>query len=230
MRCRADCEFPLCRVQFFDAQIGSIAGRHDRLHLTTNGGETWTEQLQAALSEDVLQDIQFFDRREGYAVGSSGLVLHTQDSGKTWKRETPVPLNCSWSDVHFVDPSCAWAVETHGRVGRYFDPALDPTRVSERETQEAAGLFGEPLQMRNPVRGAATLIYSLPHPAAVHLEIYDLLGRRVRALESGIKGAGTYSILWNLEDDLAHRVPAGTYLCCLRLDGRPFVKKLTVIK
>ncbi|MDZ7371969.1 MAG: T9SS type A sorting domain-containing protein [candidate division KSB1 bacterium] len=84
--------------------------------------------------------------------------------------------------------------------------------------------------MHNPVNGSATLIYSLPHPAAVQLEIYDLLGRRVRILEFGVKGAGTYSVLWNLEDDPAHRVPAGTYICCLRLDGRPFIKKLKVIK
>jgi flagellar hook assembly protein FlgD len=55
------------------------------------------------------------------------------------------------------------------------------------------------------------LHYSLPYDGEVELAIYDLLGRRVRTLESGFKTAGEYVMKWNGVDEKGRSVASGVY-------------------
>ena len=67
----------------------------------------------------------------------------------------------------------------------------------------------------NPFRTSTSASFTLRRPAYVELEVYDLLGRRVDALERGPLPTGTYRRTWN-----AGGSPAGTYFLRLTVDGR----------
>ena len=69
----------------------------------------------------------------------------------------------------------------------------------------------------NPVQfGGARLVFSLPWEAPVSLVLYDMVGRRVRLLDSGTHLAGSHAVVWDGKDAGGHSVAPGAYLVQLR--------------
>jgi hypothetical protein len=66
----------------------------------------------------------------------------------------------------------------------------------------------------NPFHDATSIEFSIPHAENVHLEIYDVLGRRVATLVDGRMGPGLHRTTWN-----ATGVPAGIYYYRLIVEG-----------
>ena len=85
--------------------------------------------------------------------------------------------------------------------------------------EDAPGVAGYALTASypNPFARSTTLSFSLPTHDAVTLTLYDVLGRRIRALAEGFYAAGTHTV--RVE---AGALPAGLYVYTLRT-GRGFV-------
>jgi hypothetical protein len=64
----------------------------------------------------------------------------------------------------------------------------------------------------NPFNPSTTLSYRLPQDAVVSVQIYDLIGRKVRSLVDESKSAGYYRIVWNGRDEAGSQVASGVYL------------------
>jgi hypothetical protein len=69
----------------------------------------------------------------------------------------------------------------------------------------------------NPSHGTVTLTFGLPTSAEATLEVFDVLGRRVRRWEWPLLAAGTHSVDWNGTTDSGHTLPVGVFLCRLRV-------------
>jgi hypothetical protein len=82
----------------------------------------------------------------------------------------------------------------------------------------------------NPATELATLRFTLPRAARVRLAIYDIAGRRVRDLVSGVTPAGDHATTWDLRDDAGRPVGAGLYFARLETEGRTFTEKLTALR
>jgi fibronectin-binding autotransporter adhesin len=83
----------------------------------------------------------------------------------------------------------------------------------------------------NPFNPSTTIRFGLPKEAPVTLEIYNLLGMRVRTLMSGQKmSAAFYNITWNGRDDAGYTVPSGIYIYRIVADQFVMSKKMTLIK
>lgn len=67
----------------------------------------------------------------------------------------------------------------------------------------------------NPFHGATVLNWSAPHPGPLHLEIFDLAGRRVRDLGQSVPVSGGRAT-WDGRDDHGDALPAGVYLARAR--------------
>lgn len=78
----------------------------------------------------------------------------------------------------------------------------------------------------NPARGAASMTFGLPQRADVKLELFDVQGRRVKTLASGVHEAGWHAIRWNGEGEGGGRIGAGIYFVRFRADGREFGERL----
>ncbi len=77
----------------------------------------------------------------------------------------------------------------------------------------------------NPFNPSTTLRFELARAGSVKLEIFDLAGRRVRALLSGDLAAGPHEARWDGVDDGGRAVASGGYLGRLRsADGETLVK------
>lgn len=79
----------------------------------------------------------------------------------------------------------------------------------------------------NPFNPATTLRFTLTREASVALEIFDLSGRRLRSLASGLHPAGPHALVWDGRDAQDRALPSGVYL--VRLRGEDFVDSQRVV-
>jgi hypothetical protein len=87
----------------------------------------------------------------------------------------------------------------------------------------------------NPLRASAfsfsTVIrYDLPHAAFVSLEIYNMLGQKVRTLVSVLKLMGSHHVLWDGKDDAGNALPSGVYFCRFNAGIFKQVRKVVLIR
>ena len=82
----------------------------------------------------------------------------------------------------------------------------------------------------NPFRGQTQIEYSVPRQSDVQLSVYDVGGRVVRTLESGVREAGRYRSDWDGRDSRGTHVAAGVYFFRLTSAGEAVTRKVTVMK
>jgi hypothetical protein len=78
----------------------------------------------------------------------------------------------------------------------------------------------------NPVRGTASLQFSLSRVMPVGVEVYDVRGRKVSSLlDESTQSAGSHTLTIN-----ATKWSPGVYLCHVTSGGSSSVKKLLVLR
>ncbi len=83
----------------------------------------------------------------------------------------------------------------------------------------------------NPLHPSAAVPFGLAHPARVRLTIFDLAGRRVRALADEMLPAGEHRRVWDGRDDPGRPVASGVYFYELVAGGeRIGRRKLVVVR
>ncbi len=92
------------------------------------------------------------------------------------------------------------------------------------------GRFALQQNLPNPFNPNTTIQYSLAASGPVSLKVYDLRGREVRTLVSGVQDAGPQSIQWNGVDNGGRGVSSGTYLYRLVAGEQVLQKKMTLLK
>jgi hypothetical protein len=73
----------------------------------------------------------------------------------------------------------------------------------------------------NPAHPGTRIPFRLEQEADVSLAVWDLSGRLVRQLVSGVRPAGSHAVDWDGRDDHGRDLPTGTYFYRLDIDGRP---------
>ncbi len=82
----------------------------------------------------------------------------------------------------------------------------------------------------NPFRNVSVIWFELAQTENVTLEIFDLLGRRVRLLRDGRLPAGVYSALWNGFDEQGNPSASGVYFAVLRAGTNLHKQKLLLLR
>ena len=110
-------------------------------------------------------------------------------------------------------------------------PSQAPTQAGTPQGPGSARPTSFQLQQNypNPFNPATAIPYQLARPAHVRLEVFDLLGQRVRTLVDELQGAGDYQTLWHARDDWGRGVAAGVYVCRMWADGASRARKMVLI-
>jgi streptogramin lyase len=82
----------------------------------------------------------------------------------------------------------------------------------------------------NPFNPETRIEYVLPVAAEVHLEIFNLLGQRVRVLVNQKQPAGVHRMIWDGTDDSGRRISSGVYVYRLRAGAFVQSRKLLVLR
>ena len=84
--------------------------------------------------------------------------------------------------------------------------------------------FAQPGVLPNPSHGAAVVTFEPPEPASVRVELFDLVGRRVREVRS-VFAAGAQCVSL----DGGRALPSGVYRVRVRADGREALGTAVVV-
>ncbi len=159
-----------------------------------------------------------------------GYLRRLHGSGSAWSLAAPVP-----GQPDTTDWATGLIASTDFQVGRdgslwwlaQFDGGFEPQSgslhriVSGTSTAVSEGAVEPVWSMRatpNPSAGTTDLLLSAPRDGRLQLAIYDLDGRRVRALFTGSIARGERRFAWNGADDLGHAVRPGVYFARARRD------------
>ena len=116
--------------------------------------------------------------------------------------------------------------EEDARLAGWLEYGIDPL-VSVGDG--AAGIHPQSYELfqnyPNPFNPSTTISFFLPRDANVSLAVFDLLGRKVATIASGVLAAGAYSRQWDAED-----LPSGVYLCQLRAGTFVQTRKMLLLK
>jgi hypothetical protein len=80
----------------------------------------------------------------------------------------------------------------------------------------------------NPFSAQTTIEITLPGEADVNLEIFDVAGRRVRALSIGLVKAGTTPLAFDGRDERGHQLPSGVYFCRIHAGSESLTRKMVI--
>ncbi|MDY6787620.1 MAG: T9SS type A sorting domain-containing protein, partial [candidate division WOR-3 bacterium] len=78
---------------------------------------------------------------------------------------------------------------------------------------------------RSVFTGSSVLKYQLPRESDVDISIYDISGRMVNNIVSGVKKAGIYKININ-----ASNYSAGTYFIRMKSDEYDHAERMTIVR
>ncbi|RPH94993.1 MAG: T9SS C-terminal target domain-containing protein [Calditrichaeota bacterium] len=80
----------------------------------------------------------------------------------------------------------------------------------------------------NPFNPSTIIRYEITRPTYVTLQVYDVLGRKVKTLLQDFQGCSG-QIIWDATNDQGQGVPAGVYFYSCEAEGKRMVRKMTLI-
>ncbi|NUN69590.1 MAG: choice-of-anchor D domain-containing protein [Bacteroidetes bacterium] len=82
----------------------------------------------------------------------------------------------------------------------------------------------------NPFNPVTTIIYSLAHSSDVKLEIFNILGQKVRTLVDAPRSIGVYSVQWDGKDNHGILLSSGIYYYQIQTKGFRAARMMTFVK
>ena len=82
----------------------------------------------------------------------------------------------------------------------------------------------------NPFNSQTNIQFEIPIDSKIRVEIFNILGQKVRTLLNDQKSPGYYSINWNGENDFGEAVNSGIYLLKLSTEKYSSAKKMVLLK
>jgi hypothetical protein len=166
-----------------------------KLQVAGDFGGTTTLTLQ---SYNVYRSITANARGTGMKVGSVG--------AGTTSFSDPVPHTGNFTYQ-------VTAVYTQGESGPSNEVSTVVTEVGRQVTADVLPA-GYALRQNypNPFNPGTTIQYDLPRASHVRIEVYSMLGQRIRTLVDGQMPAGPHTVEWNSLTDAGAPAPSGVYI------------------
>jgi len=82
----------------------------------------------------------------------------------------------------------------------------------------------------NPFNPETSISYDVPKTSFITIEVFNLLGQKLRTLVNEKKNPGTYQILWNGLDDQGQAVSSGVYLYKMQAGDFAAMKKMVLVR
>ncbi|MCK4427577.1 MAG: T9SS type A sorting domain-containing protein [candidate division Zixibacteria bacterium] len=107
---------------------------------------------------------------------------------------------------------------------------MTPVEWEEVDQAELPKEFGLRQNYPNPFNPTTVIQYALPKASFVKIQIYNILGQKVRSLVDEPQEPGYKTIRWDGEDDGGNEVSSGVYF--YRIEAADFVKcrKMVLLK
>ncbi|HPG38603.1 MAG TPA: FISUMP domain-containing protein [bacterium] len=105
---------------------------------------------------------------------------------------------------------------------------ITETGIDETPAQKP-GAFQLLQNYPNPFNPSTVISYEIPHPAQVRIEIYNVLGQKIKTLLDAWQTDLYGHILWNGINDQGRGVSAGVYLYTMITEGKRITRKMLLL-
>jgi len=152
---------------------------------------------------------------------------HIYPAAETW------PVHELWFENRYNPPVNEYTVnQTIGKAAAAYgyltsDQPGPPTGVGTLDAIPPSS-FRLEAAYPNPFVDRPTLAFALEVASPVTLDVFDVLGRRVRTLVDGATDAGTHRTTWDGADDAGHALPPGVYL--YRIQAGPHAATRSIVR
>ena len=102
-----------------------------------------------------------------------------------------------------------------------------PVSIKSEDNENIPLTFEMKQNYPNPFNPNTVITYQIPQNEMVTLEVFNVLGQRVRTLVNEIKDAGQYEITWDGKNNSGNQLSSGIYL--YRINAGNFVKVMKMI-
>ncbi len=82
----------------------------------------------------------------------------------------------------------------------------------------------------NPFNPETTVQYGVASPSWVSVEVFTILGQKVRTLVNTRLDRGRYAVTWDGNDDHGQQVNSGTYLCRVASEGQVGTARMVMVR
>lgn len=130
----------------------------------------------------------------------------------------------------FADSCMLAAVDQGYLVAR---KVYSPTIATDVDDGTGTGLpttFALHQNYPNPFNPATTIAFELPERSHVRLELFNVLGQRVRSLVDGTMSAGVHTAEWDGRNDAGKNVASGVYFYRLETGSWSDVRKMVLVR
>lgn len=107
------------------------------------------------------------------------------------------------------------------------EPAASPSVTQSTALPVALRLAGN---HPNPFNPETRIEFALGAAAATRLEVFNIMGQRIRVLYEGTLGAGPHSVTWDGTNDQGQRVGSGMYFYRITADDQTAKGKMLMLK
>ena len=122
---------------------------------------------------------------------------------------------------------CEGAIDATERIALFRSTGWYET-ISDRTLQPVT--FALSQNYPNPFNPKTTLSFSIPRKGNVTLNIYNVLGQKVKCLINGEYEAGSYEVSWDGKDDRGKEVASGVLFATLKTGDLVSTRKMVMLK
>jgi photosystem II stability/assembly factor-like uncharacterized protein len=211
-------------LSVIDANTAFVSNTSAQVFGTTDGGANWTNLNFPLTGIGTLFCTDWVNANTGMVAGIFGTVGKTTNRGASWELSSTGGYTTMGIDM--VHPDTAFAVcgnSVGGQVFKYVR-SLTGTITWNNEVPEE---FSLEQNYPNPFNPVTKIKFSLPNAGTVTLKVFDITGREVSTMISGLymnRGVVTY-------DFDGSQLSSGVYFYSLLVDNSMIdTKKMVLVK
>lgn len=229
-------------MQFVTEKQGWISSAgpvgSSELYKTIDSGSSWSIVLSFQCAGIVY--LRFSDTLNGWVIvptcinGDHTDIWHTSDGGSNWDIQMSYYAAFYYHArrAFFIDKFHGWIVGEHGIVFHTSNGGVTDAQEGITMSQNEYALQQN---APNPFNPSTSITFVSQARSFVRIEIYDVLGRRVKLLVDGTFGAGPHQVLWDGQRDDGVNVDSGIYfyrMTATRRDSKIYTesKKMILVR
>ncbi len=180
------------------------------------GGASWDVEIRTSHNTGTAQTIRISAVPESPLPEGYGAYLFDTEMQRL------IPL-AEGTEVQVFPDKPVFAGRLLVGTAAYVSQAAPEAYVVPAETNLESGY-------PNPFTDEARLPYTLREDGETELTIFDVLGRRVRTLQSGASQAGYHVAVWDGRADNGGPAAPGLYVCRLVAGSKVIIRTLVLVR
>jgi hypothetical protein len=209
------------------------------LRTDSNGDTLWTRRYGGEIESRAASVI--INNESNYVIAgykeyadpdliNAYILCLNPDGDSLWSKSLARGL---WTEANSLIQTSDGGYILTGQTKNYYEEDWELDLYIARLTPEItainSGIRPQVVQLvynyPNPFNTSTSIQYNLPHASAVTLDIYNILGRKVRTFYNGYQPAGSHSVIWDADD-----LSSGVYFYRLTAGENIMTKRMTLIK